>query len=238
MHENSGRFSVKSMYREQVNGRLVGLGMGQTEVWKKLWKLRMHERLKLLLWRVYCDILPTKGKIASRIGVEVGEENRCSLCGGESETSHHLFLRCAVSQVVWREAPWPLDISAVECDSIGDWIRKIILPEDELGVPDTLKHHFQIYAANALNFVWASRNRAVHRRETEGNLEVARKVVRVSNEHATAWKKQEADRPRLLKLMWMLRSKKIFQQWQRSLGTPLGLCSIRRQRGSWGVTRR
>lgn len=89
----------------------------------------MHERLKLLLWIVFFSILQTKGKIADRLGLDEGEDNHCILCGLVREKIHHLFLRCMVSKVVWRESPWPLDIATVECDNAVESIRVIIHPK-------------------------------------------------------------------------------------------------------------
>lgn len=70
---------MKSMYQEQVKRRLESQPVEETACWQEIWKIKMHERLQLLLWKVFCDILPTKGKIAARIGQDEGEKNRCSL---------------------------------------------------------------------------------------------------------------------------------------------------------------
>lgn len=35
-------------------------------IWKSLWKSQMHERLKLFLWRVLSDVIPTKEVLSKR----------------------------------------------------------------------------------------------------------------------------------------------------------------------------
>lgn len=59
-----GFFTVKSAYRQLSFNQSSILGSGPSINWKKLWRLNMHERLKVLLWKVACDILPTRHKIA------------------------------------------------------------------------------------------------------------------------------------------------------------------------------
>lgn len=60
MESLDGQFSTKSGYfticKEIANPRPNGM-------WKKLWKLKMHERLKIFIWRLFSKVLPTKDNI-------------------------------------------------------------------------------------------------------------------------------------------------------------------------------
>lgn len=51
--------------------------------WQTLWKSMLHERSKMLVWRIGTDILPTKSRLASRLGPL---ETSCPLCQEEDET--------------------------------------------------------------------------------------------------------------------------------------------------------
>lgn len=69
-----GTFSVKSAY-------WVSKGFSAIEeVWKTLWKLNIHERHKLNLWRLAKDILPITHKLKQR-GLTI--EETCALCGNQ-----------------------------------------------------------------------------------------------------------------------------------------------------------
>lgn len=80
-------------------------------------------------------VLPTRGKIASMLSMMKEEANFYSLRGVETKTSHHLFLRCDVTTVVWRESPWPINIMVVEVINVAEWIKIIIHSEKSLGIP-------------------------------------------------------------------------------------------------------
>ena len=44
--------------------------------WKALWKLKIHDRLKMLIWRIGAGVLPTNGNFVAKL--EFGDSN-CSL---------------------------------------------------------------------------------------------------------------------------------------------------------------
>ncbi|KAB1205045.1 hypothetical protein CJ030_MR7G016689 [Morella rubra] len=50
--DSKGDFTVKSAYRQISSERSSSLSIGPPIDWKKLWGLYMHERSKLLLWKV------------------------------------------------------------------------------------------------------------------------------------------------------------------------------------------
>lgn len=72
--EATGEFSVKSVYRTLVARRCEASSTLQQGVWKELWSLKMHKRLKLLLWKVAWEMLPTKCKVAERLGNRMDNE--------------------------------------------------------------------------------------------------------------------------------------------------------------------
>lgn len=68
----------------------------------------VHNRLKLLLWKVTWEILPTKEKVAERIGLcDMDDDQlKCGLCGENPETLLHLLLLCPYSRAIWSESRW------------------------------------------------------------------------------------------------------------------------------------
>ena len=56
--------------------------------WNKLWKLPVHEKLKMMLWRIGLDILPTNKNFVQRVG---RGDPMCPLCLVEEESIPHLF---------------------------------------------------------------------------------------------------------------------------------------------------
>lgn len=73
---------MKSIHRALANHRSPAVSPLQSSHWRDLWKLKLHDWLKLLLWKVAWDVLPTKQKVALHIGsqVQLDEELLCDLC--------------------------------------------------------------------------------------------------------------------------------------------------------------
>lgn len=81
----------------------------EEEIWKMLWRLKIHEHLKILLWKLAWDILPTRGKIAERIEGSGEEETLCGLCNCAVEPSKYILLDCVYARILWRHSPWKMD---------------------------------------------------------------------------------------------------------------------------------
>lgn len=54
-----GKFTVRSAYYLQ-QGVMTSV---ERIVWKKLWGMKLHERLKMFMWRVAQNILPTRCRL-------------------------------------------------------------------------------------------------------------------------------------------------------------------------------
>jgi hypothetical protein len=59
-----GVFSVKSVYKSNHSHTWP---CNPDPCWKDLWKCKLHERLKTLIWRIGCNALPTNLNIFSRL---------------------------------------------------------------------------------------------------------------------------------------------------------------------------
>jgi hypothetical protein len=85
---------------------------------EKLWKLNLKDRLRLYLWKIAWNILPT----TSRINSILPSPNRlpeCSLCKIDDDSLHHLFFNCIIARFVWRHSFWPLDSSAFNFNTMA-----------------------------------------------------------------------------------------------------------------------
>uniref|UniRef100_A0A2N9I5P8 Reverse transcriptase domain-containing protein n=1 Tax=Fagus sylvatica TaxID=28930 RepID=A0A2N9I5P8_FAGSY len=72
--DSKGIFSVKSVFKTcQAPIDVANTGIQ----WNKLWKLPVHEKLKMMLWRIGSDILPTNKNFVQRVG---HGDPMCPLC--------------------------------------------------------------------------------------------------------------------------------------------------------------
>lgn len=124
--DKAGVFTIKSMYRELVHLKVVPTSPVDSSWWKKLWRLKVHERLKTALWKLLWDVIPTKCSVAAGIGVRAEDRGGCVLCGVAEESTKHLLFECLVSRIVWSPSPWSLDIRQFAVNPISEWLKILI----------------------------------------------------------------------------------------------------------------
>ena len=102
--DTRGIFIVKSAYKvaqqQQIEAHIrrgkIGhdkfIDLGRYKhLWKMVWGLKTQPKIRIFMWRICRDILPTITKLQQR-GIEV--EGLCYLCGNVEETSAHVFQYC------------------------------------------------------------------------------------------------------------------------------------------------
>ena len=104
LHNPRGVFTVKSAYhvarRTISEAAQVGTSRGCTtkQVWDAIWKLRIPNKFKVFAWRACHDILPTAVNLTRR---RVVQEEKCSVCTLEPESTIHALWDCAAAQDIW-----------------------------------------------------------------------------------------------------------------------------------------
>lgn len=109
--EIHGRLSLKSAH-SLITPLAHSLSILPEEEWKLLWRIPMQDRLKLFLWKVVWNCLPSKAKM-DRFSNRPEEESYCVFCHQHVESLIHIFFECPVAQIMWREAPWPIITSQI-----------------------------------------------------------------------------------------------------------------------------
>ena len=92
--DRKGLFTVKSACMLCQEQRIV---INPGVKWAEFWKLKVHERLKILVWKIGNNALPTNLNIAYRMGTG---DNMCPLCHDDSESSVPLFFQCQVALAI------------------------------------------------------------------------------------------------------------------------------------------
>ncbi|GLT68009.1 hypothetical protein SLA2020_402740 [Shorea laevis] len=180
----SGNFTTNSAYLAIIHNSLPDISCHQSSVWKELWKLKLNDRLKLFLWKIAWNILPTGDRL--QFFQPVSPLKLCPLCKAAEDSLHHLFFRCDIARVIWRNSPWPLDSTVLNFPSMMDWIKFIISPSS-LGINRKDHHHFQIFAAVLCDLLWFYRNKAYHDGLLFDALLISRNINRITHEHFKAW---------------------------------------------------
>ncbi|XP_075663409.1 uncharacterized protein LOC142632997 [Castanea sativa] len=90
-----GELSVKSAY---WLGRSSNPPPNQDLLRGQIWKTRIRERLKMVLWRVATNCLPMKDK---RLRYDANVDTICQLCDTGHESIIHLFINCLLARALW-----------------------------------------------------------------------------------------------------------------------------------------
>jgi hypothetical protein len=142
-HRSKGEFSAKSTHSLISSQRIV-----PTEIplspsqWKLFWKINLNDRLKLFLWKIAWDIVPSKIRLNAVFPIP--SYLVCPLYNVEEDSLSHLFFSCFFARISWRLSLWPLDSLKWSSLSLSDWIKGIIAPHIAFGIPPADSHLFQI----------------------------------------------------------------------------------------------
>jgi hypothetical protein len=107
-HAKFGQYTVKSVYNlartEKFFSKRSANDQGdssdlpsQEKHWKSIWSITLPEKMKIVIWRMVHDRLPTSFQLQRR---NIPAEDQCVFCG-RSERVEHIFLFCPFAQSVW-----------------------------------------------------------------------------------------------------------------------------------------
>ncbi|XP_058725615.1 uncharacterized protein LOC131596897 [Vicia villosa] len=100
--ERNGEYSVRSayhLYTQYKQAKSPGpSNYSCQQLWKAIWRAPIHNRIRNFLWRLVNNILPTRVNLSKK-GIVL--DVNCPLCLSFPESSHHLFLNCEFSRLVF-----------------------------------------------------------------------------------------------------------------------------------------
>jgi len=71
---------------------------GMTDLWSRIWKLKLPGKIIHFLWRDFSDCLLTKVNLMKR---KIVADPQCELCGSLPEDTKHALWGCEVVRRVW-----------------------------------------------------------------------------------------------------------------------------------------
>ncbi|MBA0730434.1 hypothetical protein Golax_025760, partial [Gossypium laxum] len=101
--EATGIFSVRSAYKllqESTVDPNDYLQADSKNFYRKLWNLHMPSKIKITVWKIAWNYIPTFSNLKLK---RVMTEGRCSRCGQEEEDSFHVFQRCPIVKEIWSQ---------------------------------------------------------------------------------------------------------------------------------------
>ncbi|KAL6520131.1 hypothetical protein OROHE_017274 [Orobanche hederae] len=141
----NGSYTVKNGYRffnsinkPCLNRNLAGpSGVNPSPSWNFLWSLKIPSKIKIFLWRLLKNSLPTRSNINSR-GID--SVLNCVLCDGDVESLEHIFFFCPFARADLGAVRKNLDNDQFEKFAIFCWSiwthRNKKLHNQEVGDPE------------------------------------------------------------------------------------------------------
>ncbi|XP_042950095.1 uncharacterized protein LOC122282210 [Carya illinoinensis] len=184
---HNGSFSVKTAHHlaSSIASHLPFRDLNPDIQWNEIWNLKIHDRHKLLLWKIIWDILPTRERLKSFIPSLTSIN--CPLCDEAEETLLHLFIACPISRILWSQSKWPLNLTSLGLSSIKDWIQFILFPKVKLSLTTEEEHPFRIFAALILDFIWRLRNEKIHNQKDISLQKISQQLNLSYEENMHAW---------------------------------------------------
>ena len=152
----SGELSVKSAYKELIT---LEESVPCNEVLGKLWKVKIHNRLKMLLWRIAIELLPTKDKV-QRFASNV--DPSCHFCGNKVETQIHLFWHCHVARSLWFGSGWGIRLDKIHMENSLALVEFLLCLTLDLVLIEEQSSHFLLNGALILDKIWKLRNAIIY----------------------------------------------------------------------------
>uniref|UniRef100_A0A2N9IUZ3 Reverse transcriptase zinc-binding domain-containing protein n=1 Tax=Fagus sylvatica TaxID=28930 RepID=A0A2N9IUZ3_FAGSY len=170
IHDHKGVFTVKYAYKLNHDN---SNGSNASFEWQRIWKLKAHERTKMLIWRIGANVLPTKERIAQRMSIS---DTSYSLCNAEPKSGAHLFFNCKVARAIWYGGSWCFKSDSISVQSNEDIVKLVLDPPclGRLQNKAELKDHYSLIRGTTIEAIWNLRNRVLHNGE-HINLDAAKR---------------------------------------------------------------
>lgn len=150
-----GDFSIKLAY--SISKDHITTIPGPNIKWMKLWKFKASEHIKMLLWIIGSNALPTYENLLRKMPIQ---NLGCFFCNHDIESTTHLFIGCIFTRSICFACCWGLK---PEEHSISISVSLIKMIQEHPKAPDLLENHWSItlIMVLVLGEVWSTRNHII-----------------------------------------------------------------------------
>ncbi|KAF4373735.1 hypothetical protein G4B88_002239 [Cannabis sativa] len=149
-----GFFSPKVAYQSIIKLR----GNNSDEIWNRIWKLKITERLKLFLWKLGRDVLLLGNQLQRIFGNLVNYV----LCGENVDSWLNLFCHCSLAKATWFGSQWAIPGENLNFSCPRDFVLWLRDPRFLGGASKEDREEFSKFCISLCDELWNVRNRTFH----------------------------------------------------------------------------
>ncbi|KAL0345632.1 UNVERIFIED_CONTAM: hypothetical protein Sradi_4394500 [Sesamum radiatum] len=96
---------------------------GRGSLWSWLWRVRAPPKVKLFMWKLCREALPTLEILASRTGAI---DTACAICGMDGELVKHIMWEFSFTRQIWALSNIPWRCLTPWVDGRSDWVWRVM----------------------------------------------------------------------------------------------------------------
>lgn len=149
-----GIFFSKSAYHVSQSNRF-NFNDQNAFNWNLLWISKIHNRHKILLWRILIDIIPCKARLNVLFNMA---DLTCYICNSCVENVPHIFIQCPFVQQVLFTSRWSFNMHAFVNFNINTWFATLFYHNNLLFASLNARTEFIVLIATVYDLIWINRN--------------------------------------------------------------------------------
>ncbi|KAF7824555.1 reverse transcriptase [Senna tora] len=186
-----GTYTVKSGYQSAASDEFGGLQVSSnsasedTRLWRVIWNAKTQPKVKMFLWKVCKNAIPTRANLAKR---RMNVDRECMNCHHHLESTEHCLIECPFAKAVWFGSRFHWNFCNVNINSVRQWIEDIlndILKVSRDSERDIAEFFYLLW------FIWKTRNERVFEGLVGGPMDVIVKANSAVMDFFEAVKEEE-----------------------------------------------
>ncbi|XP_074308855.1 uncharacterized protein LOC141643553 [Silene latifolia] len=129
-HTKDGQYSVRTAYHLLMGrgGEAEQSDYGRSKwLWNVIWKTPVIPRVKIFMWQLCHDALPTRHNIGRRLALR---DEDCPFCSCNMETCLHVFWGCGWVSGVWEGVGLEEKVD-IRAERVREWVEGVFREGDE-----------------------------------------------------------------------------------------------------------
>ncbi|KAF7828452.1 reverse transcriptase [Senna tora] len=182
---------LRSGYQSAASDEFGGLQVSSssdsedTRLWRVIWNAKTQPKVKMFLWKVCKNAIPTRANLAKR---RMNVDRECMNCHHHLESTEHCLIECPFAKAVWFGSRFHWNFCNVNINSVRQWIEDIlndILKVSRDSERDIAEFFYLLW------FIWKTRNERVFEGLVGGHMDVIVKANSAVMDFFEAVKEEE-----------------------------------------------